>query len=201
MKNLWQYVKSLFQEAEQSSPSQPSIHQLIERSTEEKEDFLRWKESLVSRRMLNWLNEQYIQYLINPDNLDEAIDFLKTPSAKGFVVHFGKTRYPRREVVHLFDFLKERVLQQGYRPYVSDTRTYNRPAWVETVQRHYLKPPSQLRQLPKEKFDQKYGNITIQLTEQDGRIMYLKFNATSYKDHLFADAEDFKDLMTALLAA
>ncbi|MEO1517624.1 MAG: hypothetical protein AAFV95_21550 [Bacteroidota bacterium] len=199
MKNLWEYVKSLFEQAEQSSPSQPVHHGLIERSETEQEDYQHWKSTFSSRRLLNWLNEQHIQYLVNADHLDEAIDFLNTPSAKGFVIHFEKTRYPRRETVHLFDLLKERVLLQGYRSYISDVRTYNRTSWVETIQRHYLKPPSQLRQPIKEKFEQKYGNITIQLVEHDQKVAYLKFNATSYKDHLFKDADDFKELMSALL--
>ena len=152
--------------------------------------------------MLNWLNEQYVQFLVNPDHIDEAIDFLNTTSSKGFVIHFRQTRYPKSEVTHLFDLLKEKVLDLGYRSYVSDSRTYGKNEWVENLQRHYLKPPTNLRKAVSkdEKFDQRFGNITIELLTRDDQIFHLKFSATGYRDHLFSEVEDFRDLMQGILS-
>jgi hypothetical protein len=140
MDNLWHYFKNLFVKAEQSSPSQPLIHELIQRSEEETLDYERWKKTLVCRRLVDWLDNQYAVYRVLPHDVDEGLDFLHTPSSKGFVVHFNQTRYSRRDATHFFDYLKEQVLTLGYRPQISDTRTYHRSSWVETVERHYLKP-------------------------------------------------------------
>ncbi|MDX1666452.1 MAG: hypothetical protein R3350_04460 [Saprospiraceae bacterium] len=196
MADFWNNIKRLFQSAEQSSPSQPLVHELIQRSAEEKEDYQFWKETLVCQRLQDWLANQYALFRHVPDDIDESLDFLDTPSSKGFVIHFYKTRYSRRDVTHLFDFLKEKVLALGYRTQISDMRSYNRPDWVESVHRHYLKPPPDFGQ--DSKYDQQFGNITIELTERDGGVHNLKFRATTYRDHQFREALQFEQLMQEL---
>ncbi len=213
MADLWDYIRKLFRQAEESSPSQPLIHEVIRRSEAEKADFAHWKETLVCRRLLDWLSDQFAIYRVDPDRIDEGLDFLDTPSSKGFVIYFYKTRYSPRDVIFLFDLLKERVLELGYRTQVSDTRTYQRPKWVETVERHYLKPrpasgdeqenvsityghPAAPRGA---KFNQEFGNITIELHRRDDRDHYLKLQATSYRDHLFEEAREFRELMQRIL--
>jgi hypothetical protein len=204
MDNLWHYFKNLFVKAEQSSPSQPLIHELIQRSEEETTDYERWKNTLVCRRLVDWLDNQYAVYRVLPHDVDEGLDFLHTPSSKGFVVHFNQTRYSRRDATHFFDYLKEQVLTLGYRPQISDTRTYHRSSWVETVERHYLKPrphfPAEAEAAP-EKIDQKFGNILIELELRDEQVHNLRFRATSYNDRLYAEAEDFQVLMKQVLGA
>lgn len=200
MDKLWSYFKNLFQQAEQSSPSQPLIHEMITRSEEERQDYEFWKGTLIRRRLLDWLNDQYAIYRVEQDRVDEAIDFLDTPSSKGFVVHFNQTRYSHRDVTHFFDYLKEKVLSMSYRTQISDLRTYNRASWVETVQRHYLKPGLSIRQAGEDgKFTQKFGNIMIELELRDDAIHNLRFRATVYKDRLFKEPAAFKDLMVALV--
>jgi hypothetical protein len=196
MANIWDYFKNLFQEAEESTPSNPLIHKMIERTEDEKADYEYWKNTLVRRRMMDWLNDQFSIFNVLPDDIDESLDFLDTPSSKGFAVYFHKTQYSRRDVTHFFDFLKEQVLKLEYRTQISDLRTYNRPKWVETVQRHYLKPkPDFMRS---GKFDQRFGNVMIELYFRDDKPHQVLFRATTYKDHLFKDAEEFQGLMQAV---
>jgi len=200
MDKLWSYFKNLFQQAEESSPSKPLIHEMITRSDEEREDYEFWKNTLVRRRLLDWLNEQYATYRVNHERVDEAVDFLDTPSSKGFVVHFNQTRYSQRDVTHFFDYLKEKVLSMSYRTQISDLRTYNRAGWVESIQRHYLKPGLSIRQPGEDgKFTQKFGNIMIELELRDDTVHNLRFRATVYKDRLFKEPAAFKDLMLALV--
>ncbi|MCO6489752.1 MAG: hypothetical protein J5I98_15155 [Phaeodactylibacter sp.] len=201
MDNLWNYFKNLFQKAEESSPSQPLIHEMISRPDEDKADYERWKKTLVCRRLMDWLNAQYAIYLTAPRAIDEAIDFLDTPSSKGFVIHFHQTRYSKRDATHFFDFLKEKVLALEYRSQISDLRTYNRADWVETIQRHYLKPGPRIRKTPQDdgRFLQKYGNITIELELRDDQVFNLRFRATSYKDSLFKEAREFEELMEGIV--
>ncbi|MCB0581153.1 MAG: hypothetical protein KDD10_17815 [Phaeodactylibacter sp.] len=201
MDNLWNYFKNLFQKAEESSPSQPLIHEMISRPDEEKEDYERWKKTLVCRRLMDWLNAQYAIFRTAPRAIDEAIDFLDTPSSKGFVIHFHQTRYSKRDATHFFDFLKEKVLALEYRSQISDLRTYNRADWVETIQRHYLKPGPRIRKTRQEdgRFLQKYGNITIELELRDDQVFNLRFRATSYQDSLFQEAREFEELILGIM--
>ncbi len=197
MADIWNYLKGLFNKSEASSPAQPYIHEMIERSAEEKSDYEHWKNTLVRRRLTDWLSDQYAIFRVLPDDVDESMDFLDTPSSKGFVIHFYKTRYSRRDVMHLLDYLKEQVLGLDYRTQISDTRTFNRENWVETIERHYLKPKPDF--MSEGKFNQKFGNVTIEMSLRNDQPHQLKFQATSYKDHLFKDAHEFGDLMQAIL--
>ena len=68
MADLWEYVKGLFKKAEQSSPSRPLIHELIQRSEEEKtylkarrivsEGFASYQDT---KSTLSWEQLSYIQ--------------------------------------------------------------------------------------------------------------------------------------------
>lgn len=199
MKDVWDYLKGLFQKAEESSPSNPYLHELIERTEAEKAAFEIWKGSLSQRRMLDWLNDQYAIWQVLPDDIDPAIDFLNTPSSKGFVVHLTKKEYHREDSTHLFDYLREQVLALNYKPQLSDTRTWAGKSWVERVERHYLKPrPAWATE---KKFNQGFGNVTIELSFRNDVPHHLKFSATSYNDHLYAGAGDFKELMQAVLVS
>ncbi|MFN7119871.1 MAG: hypothetical protein ACK4TA_23960, partial [Saprospiraceae bacterium] len=153
--------------------------------------------TLVRRRLTDWLSDQYAIFRVLPQDIDEAMDFLDTPSSKGFVIHFYKTNYSRRDVMFLMDYLKEQVLALDYKTQVSDSRTFTRTNWVETIQRHYLKPRPNFEQ--KGKLNQKFGNVTIEMQLRNDQPHHLKFQATTYNDHLFKDAHDFEDLMQAVL--
>ena len=68
---------------------------------------------------------------------------------------------------------------------------------METVQRHYLKPKPNFQR--EGKINQQFGNITIEFDLRDDKPHYLKFQATSYTDHLFEDAKEFKELMSRVI--
>jgi hypothetical protein len=196
--SFWDQIKSIFNSAEASSSNQPVIHEVIERTEEELEGYKNWKETHSKQRLLDWLKDEYVNFLVNPQSTGDAIDFLNTPSSKGFVLHFYKTRYSNREVIYFFDYLKELILAIDYKSSLSDSRTYNRKDWIEKTDRHYLKPPTNLRNFGKEKFDQRFGNITIELIFRNDKIHLLKFSATTYQDRKYKEAEDFSVLMKKL---
>ena len=200
MTDFWKYIKDLFKNAAQSSAQQPLIHELIERSEEELADYERWKKTLVCRRLFDWVHQQYAVYLTQPMEVDEAIDFLKTPSAKGFVVYFRKMQYTQRDIQHFFDLLKEKTKALNYRPYVSDTRTYTKGKWVENIQRHYLKPRHQLPSPDAPPIDQGYGNINIEMCSRNEEVWNLKFSATTYRDRMYREAGDFGELVGELFS-
>lgn len=196
MTTIWQQIKDLFQSVEESSPSQPALHALIERSAAEQQDYDFWKDSLVCQQLMDWVHAQYAIYLVDVDAIEESMDFLNTPSAKGFVVHFFKTQYSRRDALHFLDYLKDCISERlNYRKQMSDTRTYNRPTWIENTQRHYLKPRIDFAA---ETFNQQYGNILIELILRDDKPYQLKLQATNYNDKQYTTAGEFKDLMAVI---
>lgn len=193
MSEFWDRIRNLFSSAEASSPTEPLIHSVIERSVAELADYNLWKGQVVCKQLNSWVAQQYQQFQLTPEDIGQAIDFLNLPSSKGFVIHFHRLEYSKRDAIHYFDFLKERTLEEDYRVQVSDLRTYNRPAWVETVQRHFLKP--RLRYEEGKKSVQQYGNINIELLFRNEEAYQLKYSATSYSDFQFEKALEFGALM------
>lgn len=200
MADIWEFFKGLFNKAEESAPNRPLVHEVITRTEDEQADLEQWKETLVCRRLKDWLSDQYAVFRVAPDSIDEALDFLDTPSSKGFVIHFYKTRYSERDVTHFLDYLKHKVLDLEYRTQVSDRRSYQKKGKVEMVERHYLKPRTGAYDVENPKFRQRYGNVMIELTFRNDTPYNLKFRATTYRDHQFHEAKDFGDLMQAVLS-
>jgi len=198
MSDFWKKIKNVFSTAEESSSINPTIHEVIKRSEKELEDYAQWKNSLAARRLLDWLKNEYFTHLTSPNNVDKSIDFLNSTSQKGFVIHFSNMKYRLEEITFLFDYLKEKVKELPYRTYVSDTRTYPKSNFVETVHRHYLKPSLKLK-VAGEKAGQAFGNITIEMLLKNDKIVNLKFSATTYRDHQFKEAGSFNDLMKEII--
>lgn len=200
--DLWKYVKNLFQAEEESSKLKPFIQEPLERSVEEIEAYEHWKRTLAKRKFLDWLNAQYALFTMSGESeIDRTIDFLNTPSAKGFVIHYDTQIHNHKDFIHLFDYLQERVLTMNYKKYMSDIKIYNQTRnnqnYVESIQRHYLKPRFVVKE--DNTFDQLFGNIKIELLLRNDVIKNLQFSATHYNDRNFAKADTFNDLMRTLL--
>ncbi|MFK7808995.1 MAG: hypothetical protein AB8F74_14415 [Saprospiraceae bacterium] len=198
MPSLWDQIKQLFKTVEESSPSRPVVKSTIKRSEEELADYEKWKPGLSAKRLVDWIHNEYATHLIDPEQVDESIDFINVRATYGFAIHFYKMNYPLRDITHLFDLLKEKMrTTAGYRSYTSNSRTYNRPKWVERLDRHYLKPPIIFLE-DGVRIDQKFGNVTIELLFRNDEPYQLKFSATSYVDRNYKKAEGFGDLMEVL---
>lgn len=200
--DLWKYVQDLFKAEQESSPIKPFIQEPLERSESELIDYDLWKRTVAREQLLDWLNTQYAAFVMNNESqTDKTIDFLNTPSSKGFVIHFDEQLHNKKNIIHLFDYLQERVLAINYKKYMSDTRTYtqtqNERNWVETIERHYLKPRFKLK--ADNTFDQLFGNIKIELRFRNEAIQNLQFSATRYNDRKFSEGDTFHDLMRAIL--
>jgi hypothetical protein len=201
MSTFWQKITALFDAAEQSTPTEPAVHEMIVRDEDELADYERWKKTVARRRLFDWLLDQYVQFSAGAVN-EQAVDFLDTPSSKGFVIHFNQTQYSRREIEHFFHYLKERILELNYRTRISDRRVFSRKDWVETQERHYLKPRTRHQRMagPPERgaLDQKFGNITVELELRDDVPWNLRLRATTYQDALYNTPESFRALLMAV---
>ena len=206
---LWDSVKKLFAEAETSSPTTPAVHETLDRHRTAVEGYAQWRDGLVRRRLVGWLADQYAIYLTDAPRLDEAVDFLDTPSSKGFVVHFAQTGYSLREAEYFQLYLRGRVLSREYRTQIADTRTYNSGGRTERTDRYYLKPRPDFAHpagadAPMDphtagQFGQQFGNVLIELVVRDDAPHHLRFSATIYHDRVYRDADGFGGLMGVVL--
>ncbi len=197
MPDIFEYFKNWFRKAEKSSPSNPALHEVIIRTDDHRRRLEEWKTSLACRRLTDWLWQQYAIWVSLPDELDPAVDFLDTPSSKGFAIHFFRAEFPKEDAVLFFDYLKEKVLEWPYRTTLADRRVYAVQSGMETVERYYLKPRQ--KRTEERLIDQGFGNVTIELVLRDDVPHQLRFQATAYNDRLYAPAAEFKDLFQSLL--
>ncbi len=196
MPSWWSKIKTILTKSELSSPTQPAIHEIITRSDDFLAEYDIWRGGPKHKKMLNWISEQYASYQNNADDQSDSIDFLHTASTKGLAIHLADLDIEVEEAQFLMDFFKEKIRTHQYRTQVSDTRTYSKNTWVETVERHYLKPKPQYDEAGK--IDQAFGNITLLLTLRDDKVYNLKMSATAYQDRLFNAEKQFSELMRAV---
>ncbi len=196
MTDIFDYFKGWFRKAETSTPSNPAVHEVIERDETYRAEFEEWKHSLACRRLRDWLWHQYALWVSLPDEVEKTIDFLDTPSSKGFAVHYTNEQVPTRQCRFFLDFLREKVLELPYRQTLADRRVYMVKNDVETLERYYLKPRQ--NRTSNKLINQRFGNITIELVLRNDRPHQLRFRATAYNDRLYAEAGAFKELFQGL---
>jgi hypothetical protein len=197
--NFKKLIASLFGDAQPSlkdigsvpsyiQPPKPELieHKLIERTSEEKYHFELWRDSPERISMMEWMYEEFKTFEKEKTACDEALDFIVSPSTKGFIWRYNENRWTQHDVHHVFDYLQQRVRELGYKKYVS-----------EVLHRHYLKPPVNYGE--GQLLKQQWGNILICVSESNGKTTDLKFSATTYTDKLYTHAAEFAELMEWVL--
>lgn len=166
--------------------------EVLERTEREQLEYHEWTESDPAKYLLNRIKRAY--YFKKTNIKDEIIiDILNTPYAKGMAVS-NLPDADKKTYQLLMDHFKTRVLEQGYRQSGSNRKVQNKPNWVETSERYYLKPPIQT-EIP---INQYYGNVHLELVLHDDRPHIFKLQANVYSDSLYEDAYDFEDLVAKI---
>lgn len=198
MADIWQYFQNLFQKVEQSSKTQPILHDPIIRSPEALVAYEKWKGRMVKKQLMNWLETEYANFLKDGQPIDKNLIFLDTVSSKGFAIRFSALRYNATQANQLFDYLKEKILALNYKVYSADIRTYTKGETIESLAKYYLKP-SLKNMLDGPPFNQEFGNIRIELICRNDLPTLLKFSATVYNDRSYQTPKHFGALMRHLL--
>ncbi len=199
--SFWNRLKLLFAKPAQANENQQKakeevlLHEVLQRSPAEQQQYAVWEQSTQKTEFLNWLSAHFAQHLQTKKKTDDNLTFLMIPSVNGFVLHYTPQRWDCDDMQHLFDFFKNRLKQLGYWPHVSDIRAVRRGKTVETTHRHYLKPPRNFAQAQGEPIQQLFGNVLLTLNFVNERLDNFKFCATSYNDRMYAPADDFAKLM------
>lgn len=98
----------------------------------------------------------------------------------------------------LLDHFRDNVQAVGYVCHQSDVRRRVRDNFVETIERHFLKPRFSFNE-ELQLLDQKFGNITIEYSERDETPFDLKFYTHTHNDRRYSEPLQFDDLVNFVL--
>ncbi len=184
--------------------SLPLVEEELKRHESYKNAYFRW----VNEGRYRWLTQKTHQsYMLKKKNEtdDLQVHILKSSGANGFAVTYSLLM-EERELQYLFDYLRDKVLNLDYKLYASDRRIFDRKEYVETIEKHYLKPPivkiaPQGDQHPhnQETINQRFGNIIIEYIAIDDKPSFLRFMTHYYSDFLYSPVEPFDELIDYLL--
>jgi len=175
------------------SPKAAFVHEVLKRSDQEIQQYEAWK---VTENANSLIADVERGYFMKKQGIVSAVDvhLLDSQYSNGFAVSFNDQFSPD-SFTFVFDFLKERGLEQGYKLSQGDRRILDKETYEETIEKWYLKPIAEdLNGVA----NQKFGNILIEKIEIDRKPSYLKLMANVYQDRLYSEAKPFSELIEQL---
>lgn len=174
----------------------PILEEPLSRSEADKQAYWRWLNEGTYRALLSEVRQGYALKKKQMSGSKLEVHILKSDQSNGIAVTYPE-QLSALNFQHFFDLLRDRAQNLGYQHYTSGRRVFDRANYIETVDKHYLKPPRQgLKEPP---FDQQYGNILIELIWIDRQPSFLRLMAHVYSDHLFDTPRTFDELLEHLL--
>lgn len=188
-----QVYEKLFPKKEQKS--RVLVHELIKRSDHYLKKYQKWTSSPSHSDSLKTIATAY--YLKAKGVAQEPeVHILNSRYSNGFAVSFQEGEMDHQEFQYLFDWLADTVEQIGYKRSNSDVTIMDKGNYIETREKHYLKPVLG-SEIPT---DQRYGNILIEHILIDGKPSFLKLVANIYSDRSYSEADSFESLAEYLFA-
>lgn len=199
-----QFLRSILQKADKSTPANPYLHEMIERDEKFKTEYERWLQTPEPKNLSAWIHQQFRYFNDKPEWQNNQIVFLDKPTASGFIIFPDNSIWQEQTLLKYADYLKSCTAEAGYKLYMSDRRVYQKPddkqGTMEEVQRHYLKPPIAILN-PHEKQDQLYGNISIDLILHNDEVSRLQLTAHGYNDSKYHPPRPFAEFIEKLVLA
>ncbi|WP_051049925.1 hypothetical protein [Nafulsella turpanensis] len=184
-------LKQLFPEPNQNEAVQ--VKEELKRNERYLQHYKVWKESSYLADLLRAVEVSYHSKKNRKEGMYHMHLFQSAP-ANGFALSYHPA-IGARSFQFLFDYLRDQVLQLDYRLQNTDRHIRDRGTYVQTTEKHYLKPNSPLHQKLN---NQRYGNILLEHVLIDQQPSYLKLLVNVYSDHLFTEALSFDDLLSKL---
>lgn len=201
---MFDFFKNIFGESGKDNQpiinsKKPLIHEELSRNEQEKHGFERWKLEDAKDNMVRYILQQYKLHHQNANYDLNALLFLNTTNSKGFILRYKGISTTKSEFQYLFDYLREQILQHlYYKKYLSDIREFARKDYVETIERHYVKPRF-LYDEEKQIVNQLYGNVIIEHTLYNQNPVEIKFMVNSYTDYKYTQVIPFNNLLEIIL--
>lgn len=167
------------------------IHEVLERTEKELASYNAW---LVTETKMDVVKDIERGYYLKKQGVVSQIDvhLLDSKYSNGFAVSYNEV-IDKEDFRNIFDFLKERVLENGYKIAQADRRILDKDTHEETIEKWYLKPISS--ELETGIVNQRFGNVLIEKIDVDRKPSYIKFMANVYQDRQYTEAEPFQDLL------
>lgn len=167
------------------------IHEVLERSEKDLANYALWLNSEAKGEMLKEIERGYY---LKKQGIVSSIDvhLLDSKYANGFAVSYHES-IGKENFRNIFDYLKERVLENGYKIAQADRRILDKESHEETIEKWYLKPV--FEELDSRIVNQRFGNVLIEKIEVDRKPSYIKFMANVYQDRQYTEAEPFQELL------
>ena len=176
--------------------NQPIIHELLERSEAEIGAYEAWKLSNEKDELIADFDRAYsLKKQMVESSL--AVHILESKYSNGFAISYHDA-IDKTAFRNLFDFFKEKVLDNGYKLAQGDRRIKDKGHYAESIEKWYLKPLA--ADLQASVIDQRYGNVLIELVSIDRRPSYLKLMANVYQDSLYSKALPFEELYQSIIS-
>ena len=165
-------------------------------SRAEKEAYNHW---VLQKTYLNWTPNLFKAYHfdkagIRPDYKLERIQ----QACKNGVIFSYDDRIGVQNFKFLYEFIKDQVLQLGYRLHCADIRKCQKNGFPETIHKYYLTPPpSCLKE--SSICNQLYGTISVDLILIETQPAFIRIITNSYLSCDFSQALPFDELLNRIL--
>lgn len=184
-------INKLFPKGKNSHKS--ILHEVILRKKTESLNYQRWLKSMDKFEQIGAIERSYKLAKENVDS-EPTILIMNTAYSNGFAIPYN-SMYSRDEFRFIFDYFKDQVLKMDYRLAGSDRKIREKQNNIETVEKHYLKPPLNYKD---KVTDQQYGNILIEHVSINDKPDHIKIMANIYSDRLYSEAKSFDEFMERL---
>lgn len=184
--------KKLF--AQKSSHNPKIYSDVIERNSKYRFQYDEWKESSKPSELIALYSRSYYLKQTGIQN-DPEVHLFTSQAANGFALTYSPL-LSREEFQYLFDWLADKVKLLGYRLVNSDVQITEKPEFMETKEKHYLKPPLGSFDSATDQF---YGNILVEYVMVNDEPGYIKLLANTYSDRLYLEPRPHSELINYLL--
>jgi hypothetical protein len=168
--------------------------EVIDRKNRFEKEYGQWLEEGRAARMLKEVENSYYMKRQNLES-NLQVHLLSSVYANGFAISYHPD-YTGQEYEFLFDYLKNEILSLGYKLSNSDRQVKEKNDYIETIDKHYLKPVFDLT--PGTPSDQKWGNILLEYVKIDDVPSYLKLQVSIYSDSYYTKALDYDSFLNEI---
>ena len=184
----------------------PLIKENLKRSKKDELEFQIWSASSDATYWFTRIYESYHSKRQGLTSQDIKVHLFSSSASNGIAISYTNAM-SSKQFRFLFDKLKQSILQlpYPYKLYTSDRAYYERTNYIETIEKHYLKPVyGTSKEIGKElktdgQLPQFYGNILIEYIQIDAEPSFIRLLANIYSDRLFLDALPFEELVEKVL--
>jgi hypothetical protein len=175
-----------------SSDDRVKIHEVLNRTPGFIDDYKNWMDE---EQLATLKHDVLRSWNLDGDEEESPVEIsiLRSDYANGFTI-YPKYYDSRIPLAFLMEYLKDQLINIGYRLAHADRKMNENQTQVEILEKYYLKPPRSLS-VPR---DQLYGNVIVELLKHGQEEIRLQFLVNIYSDRLYTKAMNFSDLLAVL---